>query len=139
MRTLLFLLAFASSGFASDSLRELAADENGPRDRAKAAGVDYVVAVKRAERGDAASLATLFHVTKHLDGHGSQTHCIVLRQLLERFGDKRFADALRVESADTRKRVLESLDFDFAAPWQKKFPQTYALGPHRTDLFEQHK
>jgi hypothetical protein len=125
MRTLLFLLVFTSSAFASDSLRELAADEYGPRDQAKAAGVDYVAAVKRAERGDPAGLTTLFRVTKHLDGHGSETHCIVLRQLLERSGDKRFSDALRVESADIRKRVLESLDFDFAAPWQKKFTHTY--------------
>ena len=139
MRALLVLLALASSAFASDSLRELAANEYGPGDQAKAAGVDYVAAVERAERGDSGGLTTLFHVTMHLDGHGSETHCIVLRQLLERLGDKRFSDALRVESTDIRKRVLESLDFDFAGPWQKKFPQTYALGPHRTDLFEQHK
>jgi hypothetical protein len=122
----------------SDSLREMAADEYGPRPQAKAAGVDYVSAVKRAERGDRSGLSTLFRVTKHLDGHGSEMHCIILRQLLERHGDKRFSQELRIESADTRKRVLESLDFDFAAPWQKKFPLTYSLGPHNLILLQEH-
>jgi hypothetical protein len=115
------------------------ADEHGPRRQAKEAGVDYVAAVNRAERGDRAGLTTLFRVTRHLDGHGSETHCIILRKLLEMHGDKHFSDALRTESADTRKRVLESLDFDFAAPWQKKFPLTYALGPHHTSLFTEPK
>lgn len=139
MRALVVWLVFAASAFASDSLRELAADEYGPGDQAKAAGVDYIAAVKRAERGEAAGLSTLFRVTKHLDGHGSETHCIVLRRLLEKSGDKRFSDALRVESADTQKRVLESLDFDFAAPWQKKLPLTYSLGPHNMNLLQEHK
>jgi hypothetical protein len=49
-------------------------------------------------------------------GHGSEMHCVILRQLLELQGDKRFSDALPAESAETRRRVLESLDFDFAAP-----------------------
>ena len=124
---------------ASDTLRQLAQDDHGPRDQAKDAGVDYVAAVARAQRGERAGLKTLFRVTEHLDGHGSETHCSILRQLLASFGDRRFADALRSESADTRKRVLESLDFDFARPWQKDFPRTYALGPHRRDLFRQPK
>jgi len=139
MRALLLVFVFAASALASDSLRELAADKYGPRSQAKEAGVDYVTAVKRAERGDRVGLSTLFRVTKHLDGHGSETHCIILRQLLELQGDKRFSDALRTESADTRKRVLESLDFDFAAPWQKKFPLTYALGPHNMSLLQERK
>jgi hypothetical protein len=139
MRALLLILALAGSAFASDALRELAADDYGPRDQAKAAGVDYVAAVKRAERGDHAGLSTLFRVTKHLDGHGSETHCIILRKLLEMHGDKTFSDALRTESADITKRVLESLDFDFAAPWQKKFPLTYAIGPHNMSLLQERK
>ena len=65
-------------------------------------------------------------------------HCIILRQLLERHGDKRFSQELRIELADTRKRVLESLDFDFAAPRQKKFPLTYSLGPHNISLLQEH-
>jgi hypothetical protein len=69
MRALLLVFVFAASALASDSLRELAADEYGPRPQAKEAGVDYVAAVKRAERADRSGLSTLFRVTKHLDGH----------------------------------------------------------------------
>jgi len=133
------LLTVVGSPASSESLNKLAADEYGPRDQAKAAGVDYVAAVKRAERGERGSLSTLFLVTKHLDGHGSEMHCVILRQLLELHGDKRFSDSLRIESADTRKRVLESLDFDFSEPWKKKFPLTYSLGPHNMSLLQEHK
>jgi hypothetical protein len=133
------LLTGAVSSASSESLGELAADQYGPRDQAKAAGIDYVAAVKRAERGERPGLSILFRVTKQLDGHGSEIHCVILRQLLELHGDKRFSDALRAEPADIRKRVLESLDFDFAAPWQKKFPLTYSLGPHNISLLQERK
>jgi hypothetical protein len=132
-------LAVDAAVATSDSLREMATDEYGPRDQAKDVGVDYVAAVKGAERGDRAGVSTLFRVTKHLDGHGSEMHCVILRRLLELRGDKRFSDALRTESADTRKRVLESLDFDFSEPWKKKFPLTYSLGPHNMSLLQEHK
>ena len=108
-------------------------------DSAKDRGIDYPAVVAQARRGDAPALRTLFRHTVHTDGSGADSHCVVLRQLLELLGDRRFSRALRRESAPLRSRVTEALDFDFGHPWRKHFPLTYALGSHDTRLLKPHK
>ena len=94
---------------------------------AKQRGIDYPATVARARRGDLAALAILFRHTPHTDGSGADSHCVVLRQLLQILGDQKFSSALRPEPASLRSKVTEALNFDFGYPWQKQFPLTYAL------------
>jgi hypothetical protein len=105
---------------------------------AKQRGIDYPATVARARHGDVATLAILFRHTPHTDGSGADSHCVVLRQLLEMLGDRKFSSTLRHETASLRSKVTEALDFDFDHAWQKQFPLTYALGSHDTRLLEPH-
>jgi hypothetical protein len=103
---------------------------------AKQRGIDYPGTVARARHGDPAALATLFRHTPHTDGSAADSHCVVLRKLLEILGDRKFSSTLRHEPASLRSRVTEALDFDFGHPWQTRFPFTYALGAHDTRLLK---
>jgi hypothetical protein len=103
---------------------------------AKQRCIDYSATVARAQHGDLAALAILLRHTPHTDGSGADSHCVVLRQLLEVLGDQKFSSALRRESASLRSKVTEALDFDFGHPWQKQFPLTYALGSHDARLLK---
>jgi hypothetical protein len=103
---------------------------------AKQRGIDYPATVARAQHGDLAALAILFRHTPHTDGSGADSHCVVLRQLLEVLGDRKFSSALRTEPTSLRSKVTEALDFDFGHPWQKQFPLTYALGSHDVRLLK---
>ena len=103
-------------------------------DSAKQHRIDYPAAVARARHGDTTALAILFRHTPHTDGSGADSHCVVLRQLLELLGDKKFSDALGRESRALRSKVTEAIDFDFGHRWQKQFPLTYALGSHDADF-----
>jgi len=105
---------------------------------AKERGFDYPATVARARHGDISALAILFRHTPHTDGSGADSHCVVLRHLLEILGDQKFSSTLRQERASLRCKVTEALDFDFAHPWQKHFPLTYALGSHDTRLLKPH-
>src|SRR5205823_1209310 len=105
---------------------------------AKQRGIDYPATVTRARRGDTAALTVLFRHTPHTDGSGADSHCVVLRQLLEMLGDQKFSSTLRQEPSSLRSKVTEALDFDFGHPWQKHFPLTYALGSHDTRLLKPH-
>jgi hypothetical protein len=105
---------------------------------AKERGIDYPATVARARHGDVAALAILLRHTPHTDGSGADSHCVVLRQLLELLGDKKFSGTLRQEPASLRSKVTEALDFDFGHPWQKQFPLTYALGSHDSRLLKPH-
>jgi hypothetical protein len=91
---------------------------------AKQRRIDYPATVARARHGDVAALAILFRHTPHTDGSGADSHCVVLRQLLQILGDQKFSSTLRHEPAPLRSKVTEALDFDFAHPWQKEFPLT---------------
>ncbi len=102
--------------------------------QAKDRGIDYPAVAARAERGKMQALRTIFSMTPHTDGSAAESHCAVLRLLLERLGDRTFSDALRRESSSLRTRVVQAIDFDFGKPWQKVFPATYALGTHDTRL-----
>jgi hypothetical protein len=103
---------------------------------AKQRGIDYPATVARARRGDLAALAILFRHTPHTDGSGADSHCVVLRQLLQILGDQKFSSALRPEPALLRSKVTEALNFDFGYPWQKQFPLTYALGSQGARLLK---
>jgi hypothetical protein len=102
--------------------------------QAKEHGVDYPAVAARAEHGDRKALRTIFRVTPYTDGSGAESHCAVLRLLLERLGDSRFSCALSTESSSLRTRVVQAIDFDLGKPWERQFPATYALGTHDTRL-----
>jgi hypothetical protein len=97
---------------------------------AKQRCIDYPATVEGARRGNTAALTVLFQHTPHTDGSGADSHSVVLHQLLEMLGDRRFSNTLRHEPASLRSKVTEALDFDFGHPWKKKFPLTYGLGAH---------
>jgi hypothetical protein len=105
---------------------------------AKQRGIDYPATVARARRGDLVALVILFRHTPHTDGSAGDSHCVVLRQLLEMLGDRKFSSTLRQEPAPLRSKVTEALDFDFGHPWQKHFPLTYPLGSHDSRLLKPH-
>jgi hypothetical protein len=105
---------------------------------AKQRGINYPATVARARHGDGSALTILFRHTPHTDGSGADSHCVVLRQLLEVLGDQKFSSTLRHEPASLRSKVTEALDFDFDHPWQKHFPLTYALGSHDSRLLKPH-
>jgi hypothetical protein len=107
-------------------------------DSAKERGIDYPATVARARHGDIAALRIIFQHTPHTDGSGAESHCVVLRTLLEVLGDKKFSGALSQEPRSLRSKVTEAIDFDFGHPWQKQFPLTYALGSHDTRLLKPH-
>jgi len=132
---IVFTAVFAIATLCADTLTDAA---NWPDlvYSAKQRGVDYPATVARARHGDLAALAILFRNTSHTDGSGAESHCVVLRQLLEMLGDQKFSTALRPEPRSLRSKVTEALDFDFGYPWQKQFPLTYALGSHAARLLK---
>lgn len=135
--TIGFAVVLTAFGLRADTLKDAS---NWPDlvYSARQRGIDYPAMVAHARRGDAAALSILFRHTPHTDGSAADSHCVVLHQLLEMLGDRTFSNTLRREPALLRTKVIEALDFDFGAPWQKKFPLTYALGSHDTSLFKTH-
>ena len=129
------LLLFATVGMcnADESLSEVA---RWPElvAQAKDRAIDYPAVAARADRGDAQALSTIFRLTPHTDASGAESHCTVLRLLLQHLGDKRFSRVLRRQPRDIRSHVTKAIDFDFGRTWQKSFPLTYALGSHDTSL-----
>src|SRR6266481_6262920 len=75
---------------------------------AKQRGIDYPATVARAQQGDVSALVILFRHTPHTDGSGAESHCVVLRQLLEVLGDQKFSSTLRRERASLRSKVTEA-------------------------------
>jgi hypothetical protein len=134
IRSALFLFAVIGSCIAGESLSEIARWPESVA-QAKDQGIDYPAVVARADHGDMNALRIVFRLTPHTDAAGAESHCTVLRLLMQRLGDVRFSRALRRERRNIRNDVTEAIDFDFARPWQKSFPLTYALGSHDTSLF----
>lgn len=134
MRIAFLLLASVAMCIAADSLSEnarwpaLVAQAN---DR----GIDYPAVAARADRGEPQALSTLFRLTPHTDASGAESHCTVLRLLLQHLGDSRFSLVLRQEGRGIRNHVTKAIDFDFGRSWQKSFPLTYALGSHDKSSF----
>lgn len=92
----------------------------------KRVGIDYVSALERAIRGQSGGLAELFRYTVvgEMDGAAGEAHAAVLFGLLERWGDKRFADVLRGQKRTVRKAVIETLPMLD----RRKFPLTAGVG-----------
>ena len=90
-------------------------------------GIDYRGALERAIRREPAGLAELFRYTVigGMDGAAGEGHADILFGLLQRWGDRPFAQVLRAQKRDVRKAVIGNL------PMQPgKFPLTYASAPH---------
>ena len=113
--TIGFAVLLGTFGLRADTLKDAS---NWPDlvDSAKQRGIDYPATVTRARRGDTAALTVVFRHTPHTDGSGADSHCVVLRQLLEMLGDRTFSNTLRHEPASLRSKVTEALDFDFGHP-----------------------
>jgi hypothetical protein len=131
------VLLFATFALRADTLKDAS---NWPDlvYSAKQRGIDYPATVARARGGDTAAMTILFRHTPPTDGSAADSHCVVLRQLLELLGDQKFSGVLRREPRDLRSKVTEAIDFDFGHPWQKQFPLTYALGSHDARLLKPH-
>jgi hypothetical protein len=132
-RSVLLLLAAVGTCYSAEPVSQIARWPDLVA-QAKGRGIDYPAVSLRAERGDMQALQTIFRMTPYTDGSAAESHCAVLRLLLERLGDRTFSDALRGESSRLRTHVVQAIDFDFGKPWNKRFPTTYALGAHDTRL-----
>jgi hypothetical protein len=136
MRTLLLLLSLAASGFgATDPLAHY--DPRGVVsiiiDQAATIGVDYRSAMRRAYAYDDRALADLFRVSTVSDGGGATLHSTYLMTLLSRFGDTRYSALLAHQRPAVRARVIDDLDFAFAARrknWSREYPITFRSAPH---------
>jgi hypothetical protein len=104
--------------------------------QARSAGIDYRPTLIAAFRNDKAALVTLLQVTAAgtLDGAGAQTHADVLWNLLQCWGDERFADALRSQSATVRGRVLDQLRYatDESKRARSSYPKTFQRSVDKT-------
>jgi hypothetical protein len=96
----------------------------------KHVGIDYPRSLERAIRGEPAGLAQLFRYTVigELDGEAGEAHSAILFGLLQRWGDRRFAHALRAQKLRTRKAVIDTIPMPPGS--RLKFPLTYASAPH---------
>lgn len=100
----------------------------------KRVGIDYRRSLDRAIHGDSAGLSTLFQftVSDGFVGAAAESHCSILLGLLQRWGDSRFAHALRMQQSRVRKAVIDAIDYSYPYPgWRpSEFPRTYALAQH---------
>jgi hypothetical protein len=89
---------------------------------------EYRRAVDRAIRQEPAGLAELFRytVTGEVDGAAGEAHAAVLFGLLQRWGDRRFSDVLRMQKPPIRKAVIDTLPLPPGS--RQKFPRTSAAG-----------
>jgi hypothetical protein len=96
----------------------------------KQVGIDYPGAVERAIRREPAGLAELFRYTVigGLDGEAGEAHSAILFGLLQRWGDRRFAQVLRAQKLSIRKAVMDTIAMPDGG--QLKFPLTCASAPH---------
>ena len=99
-------------------------------DAAKQAGIDYSQSLDRAIAKDPAGLAALFRFTDTgwFDGAAAEGHCVILFGLLQRWGDRAFANVLRGQKKEVRKAVFDAVA---ALPgWNPaRFPLTTASAP----------
>ena len=128
--TLLLLFLICKQNLGSQSERGLVA--NIAVEQAAVIGVDYRKALAGASAGDPAALAEIFKATPCLDGAGATFNSSRLKQLLDVFGDRRFAQILARTSQKTRRSVTSALDFYFTVHeqrrnWFREYPRTFQL------------
>jgi hypothetical protein len=134
MRTLLLAISLSVASVsvaATDPLAHRGRIVSIIVDQAATIGVDYRETMRRAYAYNDAALINLFRVSLVADGAGAALHAGMLRDLLSRFGDRRFSGILVRQRAHIRKRVIDDLDFDFRErEWARDFPLTYRVAPH---------
>lgn len=93
-------------------------------------GIDYPGALERAIRREPAGLAQLFRYTVigEMDGAAGEAHSAILFGLLQRWGDRRFANVLCAQKLHIRKAVMDTIPMPPGS--ERKFPLTYASAPH---------
>jgi len=93
-------------------------------------GIDYRGALERAIRREPAGLTELFRYTVigEMDGEAGEAHSAILFGLLQRWGDRRFAQVLRPQKLAIRKAVIDNIPMPPGS--RLKFPLTYASAPH---------
>ena len=100
----------------------------------KYVGFDYARALERAIYKEPSGLAELFRftVTAGFDGGAAEGHSAILLGLLQRWGDRRFAQVLRAQPSRIRRAVIDAIAYAFPEPvWKgSHFPETYSLAPH---------
>ena len=101
---------------------------------AKHVGIDYMQALNRAIAKDPAGLATLFRFTdtSAYDGGAGEGHLEILILLLERWGDRPFAQVLCSQKPSVRKAVIDDLYLLIRGYGEKPtrlFPRTFVLAP----------
>lgn len=103
-------------------------------DAGKHAGIDYTKSVDRAVAGNAAALAALFRFTESgwSDGAAGEGNAQILFGLLQRLGDRRFANVLRAQKKPVRKAVYNEVSV-FPGFNSKKFPLTNAVARNKKD------
>jgi hypothetical protein len=98
-------------------------------------GVDYRKLLRGAVAYDRDSLVGLFRYTADgkLMGEGGETNSEILHNLLEHWGDARFAAVLSRQPKRVRTAVIAELDYSWTHPgWKStEFPRTYRLAKHQ--------
>jgi hypothetical protein len=98
-------------------------------------GVDYRKLLRGAVAYDRDSLVGLFRYTAYgkLMGEGAETNSEILHDLLEHWGDARFAAVLSRQPKRVRAAVMAELDYSWTHPGWKptEFPRTYRLVEHQ--------
>jgi hypothetical protein len=92
-------------------------------------GTDYRPILKRAIDLDLKALLSLFPLK--FMGEAAETHGAVLKDLMQLWGDTRFAEALRSQPQNVRDLVIGSIDYAWAEPDWSAFPKTLAASPDR--------
>ena len=133
-----FAVACADKRQAEERLRywlQQPDSRGGVFSQGKLDGVDYRKLLRGAVAYDRASLAGLFRYTAdgQLMGEAAETHCELLHDLLEHWGDMRFAVVLSRQSKHVRTAVIADLDYSWQYPGWKptEFPRTYRLAEHQ--------
>ncbi len=144
MIRLLAIACLATIGALVSGSVSAGACDKGPKDfflydtepQAKRAGVDYYSALTSAFGRDKTALVALLQVTAAgtLDGAGAQTHAEVLWSLLQCWGDDSFAETLRAQSSDVRRRVHEQLLYatEERKAVRSSYPKTFRASGSKT-------
>ena len=102
-------------------------------DRHQACCPDYKAAMEKAAEKDEKALERIFYISTHSewDGAGGEFHTSYMRRLLLLWGDVDFARVLALQPAETRRKILRTLNLggqDRFFP--ELFPHTAAGRPH---------
>jgi len=70
--------------------------------------------------------------TAGYDGGAGEAHSAILLGLLQRWGDRRFAQVLRAQPSRIRRAVIDAINYVLPNPGLKDSPfkETYSLAPH---------